>query len=242
MSFILACPLFRMADKMASLLSFIRSVSLSFCPLSDPCGARGANDGSRSTAVSGAFSRRTLRAIPASVGVSSIMRSGSSYVATSWSKACASRAMSSAFMGERRPPVRAMERTLESERSSRESAARAVSEGTTAASTRPIAISSIRFFRDTDSAKAGAMRWIAFARRSAFLYMNTFRMSFSNTLLNMLVSKTKSSRLASFCLLAGASSCSCLLASPCCPISYRTVYVRTAPAQEYASNRPVRRP
>ncbi|PIU82129.1 hypothetical protein CO131_01935 [Candidatus Kaiserbacteria bacterium CG_4_9_14_3_um_filter_50_16] len=69
---------------------------------------------------------------------------------------------------------------------------RAAPDGSIAASTRPIAIASMRFLKDTDSANAGAMRWMAFASRSAFLYIKTLRMSFPKMLLNILFSKTKS--------------------------------------------------
>ena len=131
--------------------------------------------------------------------------------------------MSSTFIWERRPPVRAMERTLESARSSRASAVRAAPEGSIAASTNPIAMASIRLRKDTESAKAGATRCRAFARRSAFLYMKTLRMSFSNMLLNILFSRTKSSECTPF-----PFWCVCRISVPCpissCLISYRTVY------------------
>ena len=69
-----------------------------------------------------------------SVGASSRKSRGSSYAATSFSRMCTSRVISSAFMGDRRPPVRAIESTLDSVRSSRESAERAAPEGSIAAS------------------------------------------------------------------------------------------------------------
>ena len=163
MSFILAILLAFITDKIASRLSFMcmsdtRSMSFfaggefffgGICPCDTSLGI--------------------FLAISESVGASSKESRGSSYAATSVSSICASWTISSAFITESRLPVRAMERMLESARNSRESVARAAPGRSNAASMRRIAIASIRLFKDISSAKAGAIRRIAFARRSAFL-------------------------------------------------------------------------
>ena len=152
MSFILAVPLFLITDKIASRLSFIGLsdmillsficplllilLSLSVCRLVVRLGSWGIRE-------------NAPLAMDESVGVSSKESRGSSYAATSWSNRCASREISSAFIEERTLLVRAMERMLELQ-GARERVRHAALGDSIAASMRPTAIASIRFFKDTD--------------------------------------------------------------------------------------------
>jgi len=191
-SLIVAEPFWAIKDRIAWCLSFICPLLGSLdCSRFVPCKTPGAS----APGVCRVGGTRLESA--ASVGASRRLNCGSSYNAISRRSERVSVAIRSTFIGERRPPERAIESTLESARSSRERASRKVSGGAAAAVVNATAIASIWPFKDTESRKAGLTRPSALASLSAFLYINTLRMSLSNTFINIDLYRTISSELVS---------------------------------------------